>query len=118
MAQLVPVLSGSLVFSVLLSWSAYQQVGAKWWKWPSVAIAILSFGLLIMFVATYPDRPHPNHYVVTLWRAAFIWASAGFIGSLSALPLRPYLSGKAIAAVVWIVGFTLCCALLSRVDFT
>ena len=118
MEQTFAALSGSLLFSIALSSSAYQQVEAKWWKGPSTASALLGVGLLIMLVTVYQNRPSPNHLILTLSRTAVIFSFAALIGSLLALSLRPYLGRRTITAGVLIGGFTLTYALLSKIDFT
>ena len=117
MIQIVPVLSGSLLFSVMISMSAYQQVKSKWWKGPSLAILLFCVGLLVMLVTVYQDSASPNHLVLTLYRTAFIGSFTVFIGSLLALCLRSYLSRRTISAGAAIGVFTLSCVLLSKVDF-
>ena len=118
MTQIIAVLSGSILVSLTLSLTAYQQVAARWWKGPATATVLIATSLLTAITVAYQPQPEPNHLVLTISRTAFILAITVFAGSVLALLLRPYLDRTTITLGIFASGFVASFIFLSSIDFT
>ena len=97
----------SLLLSLMLALTAFLQADSSWWKGSAVAIILFVLGYLNVLAAFSPDDFDPNQPVLSLSVAAWVCGAAIFVGSISALVLRPFFSPGKVAGRVFVGGFAL-----------